>query len=414
MSFTANIDDVVAANRNGLLAAHPSWQRARLKDVATILNGYPFESARFSKQKGTPLIRIRDILPGKTETFYNGDFDPAFLVQPGEILVGMDGDFHCAAWSGGPSLLNQRVCKITPDETRYSKQLLRYVLPGYLSAINAETPSVTVKHLSSRTVADIPLPLPPLKEHRRIVGEIEKQFTRLEAGVAALRRVQANLKRYRAAVLKAACEGRLVPTGVKWKNATFSEIIESSFYGPRFGKESYSSVGVPTIRTTDITFDGSISLTDAPRIKLSDGETDKYRLIHGDIVLTRTGATIGKCAFYDESHGPAIPSAYLIRFRFKKELVNPKYVLRFLMSPAGQSLLVRGSTSVAQPNVNAATISKFIFPLPPLTEQTQIVAEVERRLSVVEELESVVSDNLARSLRLRQSILQKAFTGELV
>jgi type I restriction enzyme S subunit len=212
MSFTANIDDVVAENRNGLLAAHPTWQRTRLKEVAAILNGYPFESARFSKEKGTPLIRIRDILPGRTETFYIGDFDSAFLVQPGEIVVGMDGDFHCAAWSGGPALLNQRVCKITPDESRYSKLFLRYVLPGYLSAINAETPSVTVKHLSSRTVADIPLPLPPIKEQRRIVAEIEKQFTRLEAGVAALRRVQANLKRYRAAVLKAACEGCLVPS----------------------------------------------------------------------------------------------------------------------------------------------------------------------------------------------------------
>ena len=55
------------------------------------------------------------------------------------------------------------------------------------------------------------IPLPPLPEQRRIVAEIEKQFTRLDAGVAALKRVQANLKRYRASVLKAACEGRLAP-----------------------------------------------------------------------------------------------------------------------------------------------------------------------------------------------------------
>jgi len=56
------------------------------------------------------------------------------------------------------------------------------------------------------------IPVPPVEEQKRIVAEIEKQFTRLEAGVGALQRVQANLKRYRAAVLKAACEGRLVPT----------------------------------------------------------------------------------------------------------------------------------------------------------------------------------------------------------
>ena len=105
-----------------------------------------------------------------------------------------------------------------------------------------------------------------------------------------------------------------------WENAPFSEFIESSFYGPRFGKEDYAAEGVPTIRTTDIAFDGTIILTDAPRIKLSADQTEKYRLLHGDLVVTRIGATIGKCAIYDESRGPAIPSAYLIRFRFKQDL----------------------------------------------------------------------------------------------
>ena len=128
------------------------------------------------------------------------------------ILVGMDGDFNCAIWRGSPALLNQRVCKIVSDERFYKEQFLYYVLPGYLRAINNETSAITVKHLSSRTLLDIPIPLPSVSEQGRIVAEIEKQFTRLDAATAALKRVQANLKRYRASVLKAACEGRLVPT----------------------------------------------------------------------------------------------------------------------------------------------------------------------------------------------------------
>ena len=70
------------------------------------------------------------------------------------------------------------------------------------------------------------MPVPPPKEQRRIVAEIEKQFTRLEAGVAALRRVQANLKRYRAAVLKAACEGNLVPTEAELASKTENRKLE--------------------------------------------------------------------------------------------------------------------------------------------------------------------------------------------
>src|SRR5712691_8002707 len=111
MSFTASLGEIVTENRNRLLGAGPSWQRIRLKEVATILNGFPFESKRFSKTEGLPLLRIRDIVPGRTKTFYNGDYDSAFLVQRGEIVVGMDGDFNCAPWMGEPALLNQRVCK---------------------------------------------------------------------------------------------------------------------------------------------------------------------------------------------------------------------------------------------------------------------------------------------------------------
>ncbi|MBV9008153.1 MAG: restriction endonuclease subunit S, partial [Verrucomicrobia bacterium] len=212
MSFTANIDEIVADNHNRLLGIRPGWKRVRLREVATILNGYPFESAKFKQDRGTPLLRIRDVVRGQTDTFYDDTFDPAFLVQAGELVVGMDGDFNSARWRGEPALLNQRVCKITVDQLRYSPRFLEYVLPGYLAAINAHTPSVTVKHLSSRTVGDIPLPFPSLDEQQRIVAEIEKQFTRLNAGVASLKRVQTGLKRYRASVLKAACEGRLVPT----------------------------------------------------------------------------------------------------------------------------------------------------------------------------------------------------------
>ena len=68
---------------------------------------------------------------------------------------------------------------------------------------------------------------------------------------------------------------------------------------------------------------------------------------------------------------------------------------------------------VGRPRLNLGEIKSIVLPLPPLTEQTRIVAEVERRLSVVEELETVVSVNLQRATRLRQSILQRAFSGGL-
>jgi type I restriction enzyme S subunit len=212
VSFTESLNDLTEANESGLLGAHHTWARVRIADVCSILNGFPFSSNQFAPIGGTPLIRIRDVVRGWTETHFVGDYDPEFIVRHGELLVGMDGDFNCALWSGAEALLNQRVSRLTPDTRHYDARLLAYALKGYLSAINAKTSAITVKHLSSKTVADISLPLPPRQEQERLTSAIESYFTRLDDAVATLERVQRNLKRYRVSVLKAAVEGRLVPT----------------------------------------------------------------------------------------------------------------------------------------------------------------------------------------------------------
>lgn len=472
MSFTANIDDVVAENRNYLLDKHPKWERVRLKEIATILNGYPFESGRFKKSGSTPLIRIRDILPGKTETFYEGEFDSAFLVKRGEILVGMDGDFHCEPWTGEQALLNQRVCKITPDESRYAKQFLRYVLPGYLRAINEQTPSVTVKHLSSRTIADIPLPLPPLPEQRRIVAEIEKQFTRLEAGVAALRRVQVNLKRYRAAVLKAACEGRLVPTEAAlarsprstkngppayetgeallarilterrqnwqgrgqykepatpdtanlpplpdgWTWASFDQVTTLITKGssPNWQGFNYCDEGIVFVRSENVRW-GTLDLDGVAHLPPAFNDKERKSILReGDVLLNLVGASIGRAAIAtaEVDGGNVNQAVAVIRLVAKKTM--KQFAMLWLNSTDGQKRIHAEKVDVARANFSLEDTRVLPFPLPPLAEQTRIVAEVKRRLSVVEELESVVTANLQRATRLRQSILQKAFAGNLV
>ncbi len=87
--------------------------------------------------------------------------------------------------------------------------LLDLVLPGYLAAVHDHTSSQTVKHLSSRSIVEIPLPLPPLAEQRRIVGAVEALLERVNAARERLAKVRAVLKRFRQAVQAAACSGRL-------------------------------------------------------------------------------------------------------------------------------------------------------------------------------------------------------------
>ena len=136
------------------------WEIKKLGEVATILNGYAFDSKLFSEDvNDMPLIRIRDIKRGHTETFYKGTFSNDYIIRKGDYLIGMDGEFNIAEWKGKDALLNQRVCKIIANDI-VDRYLLWY-MPVVLKQIEDATPFVTVKHLSSIQLRHNPLLLLP-------------------------------------------------------------------------------------------------------------------------------------------------------------------------------------------------------------------------------------------------------------
>ena len=206
--------EIVAKETYPLLTKAGHWERVTLSDVANVQNGFAFKSSYFDANKGIPLIRIRDISNEKTQHRYWGKFDDQYLVKPSEILIGMDGDFAASRWTGEEALLNQRVCKVTLTSDQFDEGFLYLCLQPFLNAINAETSSVTVKHLSSKSVEEIPLPLPPLMEQRRIVTKIEELFSEIDKGIENLKAARVKLNVYRQAVLKHAFEGRLT---VQWR-----------------------------------------------------------------------------------------------------------------------------------------------------------------------------------------------------
>ena len=357
---------------------------------------------------------------------------------------------------------------VLPGNDAIDANFLRYRLNSkdfvsFANSLNAgDRPRVDFDQISSFC-------LPPfsLAAQRAAVAEIEKQFTRLEAGAAALRRVQANLKRYRAAVLKAACEGRLVPTEAelaktgnlktkfesgeallarilierrkKWQGrgeykepaasdaATVGPLPDGWTWarleqlGLTFGgltknpKRAKLPKQLPYLRVANV-YANELRLQEIEHIGVEDSELDKLLVRAGDLLIVEGNGSkdqIGRLAIWDGSIDPCVHQNHLIKVR-SVEARMPKWILYWLQSPNGRHFveLVASSTSGLY-TLSVNKVGHLPIALPPFPEQTRIVAEVERRLSVIEELEAVVSSNLQRATRLRQSILQKAFTGEL-
>ena len=323
-------------------------------------------------------------------------------------------------------------------------------------------------------VADHLLPLPPLAEQHRIVAAIEEHLTRLDAGVAALMRAGAKLRRYKAAVLKAACEGRLVPqdpndepAGVllqrilaerraKWEADELAKLrakgkeplgdawklkyeepkgpdttglpglpqgwcwAKVEQLNPADRACAYGVLqpgadladGVPFLRIGDID-EGKIDIGGMKRIDPRiAAQYPRTKLRGGEVVITLVG-TIGRTAVVPSALAGANTARAVGVIPLTRAL-DAHWIEIWFRNPEKVRDMTSKAHEVARKTLNLEDVRDAVVALPPLVEQQRIVAEVERRLSVVEEMETAIGANLARAERLRQSILKRAFAGRLV
>lgn len=321
--------------------------------------------------------------------------------------------------------------------------------------------------VSQRTFASVAVELPPLDEQHRVVAAIETHFSRLDAAVASLTRAQANVKRARASVLKAAVEGRLVPTEAALARAEGRDYEPASVllgrilaerraawaasgargkYKEPVGPETEGLAGLPEgwvycridtvgrvqlgrqrspknhegpnmrpyLRVANV-FEARIDLSDVMEMNFTEEEFVTYRIHPGDILLNegQSPHLVGRPALWSGQVPDMCFTNSLVRFQADPGVL-PAYALavfRAQLAARRYMKLVTITTNIA--HLGAQRFAAVEFPLPPLPEQHRIAAEVDRRLSVLDALDATLDRNLARCARLRQSILKRAFEGRL-
>ena len=274
--------------------------------------------------------------------------------------------------------------------------------PGFIDAMCRKIQGALYPAVRPKDISSFILPTFSLAEQQRIVAEIEKQFTRLDAGVGSLKRVQVALKQYRSSALKAACEG-------DWPAIQLSEIAEvvTGSTPPTADARSYGDA-LPFFKPTDL--NAGYNVREARQRLSSSGAKLARRLPERSILVTCIGATIGKTGL---ARTGCATNQQINAVIVDQSRANPEWLFWVLTSPYGQHQIKSNASATTLPILNKGRFEKLNIPLPPLADQERIVAEIERRLSVVEEVEAVVSANLQRATRLRQSILSLAFAGRL-
>ncbi len=267
------------------------------------------------------------------------------------------------------------------------------------------------------------MPLPPVPEQRRIVAEIESQFTRLDAAVAALQRSQKQVAKCRASILAAAVTGRFGRSqrqSKEWPWVPIADLAERSPnaitdgpFGSNLKTSHYVGEGPRVVRLQNI---GECRFVDE-RACISDehfARLQKHRVIAGDVLIAALGNELPRACLAPDDLGPAIVKADCIRLRPSADRVSARYLCYALNSFPVRSATRKLVHGVGRPRLNLSEIKSVQVPLPSMTEQADIVAAIEDWFSLLDKSESLIQSSIQRAARLRQAILKRAFEGRLV
>ena len=334
-----------------------------LAELLDVQNGYAFKSEQFGSE-GTPIIRIRDIKPNRTETKYAGDYDPAFLVQDGDLLVGMDGEFNSVIWAGGQALLNQRVCRLHSFRGVLKEYVAR-LLPIKLKEIENTTYAVTVKHISAKQIRGIEIPLPPLEVQREIVGEIDTYQ-------AVINGARAVLGSYRPHI----------PVELDWPLVAVSEISRIARGASPRPIERYLTSepgGQNWIKIGDVA-EGAKYITSTKDKVTNEGAAKSRKVSPGDLILSNS-MSFGR-PYISKIDGFIHDGWLLISPDLTK--VSVDYLYYALGSKSTYEQFKRLATGGVVNNLNSSLVGGVKIALPPLDTQQYIVAEFDAERELVD------------------------------
>jgi type I restriction enzyme, S subunit len=408
-----------------------SWIECKFGQVAKIYNGYAFATKDFRRDNGIPLIKQSQLNGDKVDltkcVFLEESFlksKKEFVLKKGDVLIGMSGSVGkmCLYDLDSPALQNQRTGKAVPlSESNLNKKLFWYFLSTIERVLLEKGKGLGVANVSATDIEDLTFNLPPLNEQHRIVAKLDAVMQKVESNKERLEKIPKILKRFRQSVLAAAVSGRLTEdwrkkNGVieEWRENKLGSIITLITSGSRGWAKYYSEQGSLFVRAQNISKD-VLDLSEIAFVKLPNATEGVRTLIkQNDILITITGANVTKTAHVDIDIKDAYVSQHVGLVRVKKTF-DSKFIYLFLISESnGRKQLLASAYGQGKPQLNLDNIKEVEIQIPTREEQQEIVRQVEKLFAIADKLEARYVKAKAMLDKLPQSILAKAFRGELV
>ncbi|ECF1702732.1 4'-phosphopantetheinyl transferase [Salmonella enterica subsp. enterica] len=401
------------------------WEKVELSDIAIFQNGYAFKSSTYI-DSGDFVIRIGNVhdtgINLNNPAYVNATELNAekFRLSQGDILMSLTGNVGRTAFIKEehlPAVLNQRVAKVVFSsliEKKFSFYLLRSNIVQ--SELLKCAKGAAQLNISTKDLDKIVVGIPSIREQKIIAEKLDNLLAQVDSTKARLEQIPQILKRFRQAVLAAVVDGKSVDTNTDENTlTTLGNIAKNIKYGT--SKKCSETQGSTAVLRIPNIGPGYIINSNLKYADFEQKELATLTLKEGDLLLIRSNGSVdlvGKVAVISENDTKYLYAGYLIRVRLNKDRAAPKYISYCLQSPQLRQVIenIARSTSGVN-NINSKELASLEIPLPPLPEQHEIVRRVEQLFAYADTIEKQVNNALTRVNSLTQSILAKAFRGEL-
>lgn len=399
------------------------WASAPLRDVATSQLGRMLSSARETGDHAKPYLRNRDVQWGRINVDklplmdFAGVDAERFTLVPDDLLVCEGGEVgRTAVWNGQlAECYYQKALHRVRTSPALVPLFLRYVMEYYARtrAFERFTSGTTIAHLPQEDLRNLPLPIPPVPEQRRIVGAIEELFTQLDSGVAGLIRVGRLLGTWRSSVLG---------THYKLQAQSFGLIPLEQ----KLGKDALFCDG-DWVETKDQDPSGQFRLTQLADI--GDGywrnRSDRYmnqeqferigctRLEVDDVLIARMPDPLGRACLFPDDLMPCATVVDVAIVRPQPGSSDPRWLMWMINSPQVRTQIASLQSGTTRKRISRRNLATVFIPDTPLSEQPNVVKAVDTAATVADRWSASCDEALVRADRLRTAILASAMSGSL-
>ena len=313
---------------------------------------------------------------------------------------------------------------VSANEQMLKTAFALYLLKGYDSKqVFHGHGSGIRKTLKFEDFKDIKISLPPLPEQERIAAFLDERCAKIDGMIAEAKASIEDYKKWKQSIIFEAVTGKheknLKPSGVDWigdvpegwRVVRLKHVLKSPLqYGASESGVAFQEDLPRYIRITDITLDGR--LKDDAKLSLTEEMTAGYILRNFDILLARSGATVGKAFLYKQEYGRSGFAGYLIRASIDEAKMDPCFVY-FTMLGAGyeqwkDSVAVQATIQ----NIGADKYNNYSMIQPPLPEQRRIAAELDEKCAAIDKLVGEKESLIADLEAYKKSLIFETVTGK--